>query len=158
MISLKPTDDMMLVRQIAISPDIWNRFSDGVTIDDYVPSNNDQEQWLLILNDNETVGIIYIFCETTCSLGFHPYMLKAHRRYGREMVKLFYDWFLKNIPESYCKINGVVPECFKSVINFAFKVGFTQEGINRNSYRFNGKIYNQVMLGITREEVLNVVI
>ena len=153
MIKLISTDNMSVIVRILSHDDLWERFSDGVEFKDYTPSNGEQERWLLIYNDNDIVGVIYVYCESTCSIGFHPYMLKKYRRYGREMVKKFYKWFLENLPESYVKINVAIPECFKSTVNFALKVGFTQEGINRNSYKYNDTIYNKIALGITRGEI-----
>ena len=37
--------------------------------------------------------------------------------------------------------------------SFCLKVGMQEEGINRQSYMKNGKIYDQWHLGITRNEI-----
>lgn len=156
MISLIPTDNMEDVRNILSHDDIWSRYSDGVDFDDFTPTNTSREQWLIVMDNGFILGIIYVHCDTSCSLGFHPYLIKKYRSHGREMVKSFFKWFLDAVPESYLKINVVIPECFKSTVNFSRKVGFTQEGVSRDSYKFNNKVYNRIISGITREEVYDV--
>ena len=153
MISLEPTNDMLKVRGIVTSPDIWERISDGIDSDKYYPSTDNTNQWLLVLNEDDIIGVIYVHCDTSCSIGFHPYLREKYRDYGREMIKAFFEWFIESIPVEYVKINVIIPECFPSVINFSKKVGFKNEGVSRNSYTRNGDIFNRVMLGITRDEV-----
>jgi len=156
MIELIPTDDMEAVKNIASHPDIWPRFSDGVDIEDYHPSNDDCNQWLVIHIDNNIAGIIRVYCQSTCAIEYHPYMYKTYRKHFREMTRVFYEWFLTGTPEDILKINVMIPECYKSTINASRKVGFILEGVNRDSYRLDGKVYNQIMSGITRKEVENV--
>ena len=156
MIALIPTDDMDTVKTIASHPDIWPRFADGVEVEDYHPCNDDCNQWLIIYVDSEIAGLIRVFCESTCAIEFHPYMVKSYRKHVRDMTRLFFEWFLANTPESIIKINIMVPECYTSTINASRKMGFILEGVMRDGYRLNGKVYNQIMSGITRKEVLNV--
>ncbi len=153
-VSLVPCDDMAIVKEIVTLPDIWERISDGVDSDNYYPSTDSTNQWLVVVENDTAIGIIYLHCDTSCSLGFHPYMMKAHRKHGRDMMKAFFKWFLDNIPDQYVKINVVIPDCFKSTINFAKRNGFVEEGICRESYTKDGGVFNRVMLGITRKEVI----
>ena len=144
---------MGLVRMIVTKPDIWERFSDGVDAETFFPSTTAANQWILVMEETDIIGVIYLHCDTSCSIGFHPYLLSKHRVKGREMMKVFFNWFLENIPESIVKINVVIPDCFKSAVNFAKKVGFKLEGISRESYTQEDKICDRIMLGITRSEV-----
>jgi RimJ/RimL family protein N-acetyltransferase len=68
-------------------------------------------------------------------------------------MKEFYEWVLENTEDRINKINVSIPENDKRVINFAKKVGFKKEGLNRDSYMKNGTIYAQQNLGITRSEI-----
>ena len=153
-ISIEPTSDMALVREIVTSEDIWARISDGVKSKDYYPSTDSTNQWLFVLNGDDIIGIIYVHCDTSCSLGVHPYLIKSQRKHSREMMREFYKWYLGSVPAKYVKINSVIPECFKSAINFAKKVGFTQEGVSRKSFINNTVLCDRIMLGITRKEVI----
>jgi len=71
MISLKPTDEMDLVRQLVTMPDIWERISDTEESDGFIPTTDNFNQWLLVLNDTNIIGVIYINVETNCAIQFH---------------------------------------------------------------------------------------
>lgn len=151
-VTLIRTFDMELVRDIVTTPELWERFSDGLDPDDYYPSHSPNNAWLLVCLDEEVIGVIYAHCDTSVSVGFHPYLFKAYRKHARDMMVAFYDWF-KLLPESIIKINAIVPECFASSINFARKMGFQDEGVSRLSYTHEGEVVNRIMLGITRKEL-----
>jgi hypothetical protein len=53
------------------------------------------------------------------------------------------------------KINAWIPDFAKAAIHFAEKLGFQKEGVLRRWSISNGKLYDKVALGMTREEVLN---
>ena len=148
---------MDMVKAVATIPEIWERFSDGANKAEYYPSNTDRDQWILIHENGVTIGLIYVHCLTSVCLEMHPYLLKKYRHLGREMMRLFYLWFLESIPSSFQKIIVTIPHCFKPAVNMAVKTGFKSEGVNRHSYLFNGQYFDQEYLGITREEVENVV-
>ncbi len=157
-ISLIQTDNMELVREVITDPDIWARISDGVEAETFYPTTNCMNKWLMVVDGEEgqekIIGIIYVHCDTSCSVGFHPYLRKKQGKKGRAMVKAFFKWFIESIPAEYVKINVVIPECFKTTINLALKTGFKQEGISRQSYLHQGECLDRVMMGITRKEAL----
>ena len=151
-VNVIPTYDMEAVRGIVVEPFIWDRISDGVGSEDYYPTFSPNNQWLLIERNGENIGVIYVHCDTSCSIGFHPYLKKEHIKECRSMMQSFFNWF-NSLPSSIIKVNAVIPCCFKSALNFAKKSGFQQEGISRSSFNHKGKTVDRVMLGITREEI-----
>ena len=50
------------------------------------------------------------------------------------------------------KIMSHVPEYQRHVLLFALKNGLKKEGVNRKSYLKDGKLYDQTLVGITKEE------
>ena len=66
-------------------------------------------------------------------------------------MKKFYQWVLEI--KTINKVISIIPENQKKVYNFAKKVGFIDEGVNRHSYKRDGNIYDQWYLGITRNEI-----
>ena len=56
-------------------------------------------------------------------------------------------------PDKYQKLVAQVPVIYPNVIKFTEMAGFQQEGTNRASYRKNGALYDQIWLGITRDEI-----
>jgi RimJ/RimL family protein N-acetyltransferase len=145
---------MELVRAIMTEPEIWDRASeDGIDQETWYPGTDGFSIWLLCVEDNTPIGVILLHTDNSTTLKMHPYLRKAHRTRGRDMMKEFYEWVLENTEDRINKINVSIPENDKRVINFAKKVGFKKEGLNRDSYMKNGTIYAQQNLGITRSEI-----
>lgn len=153
MIKLHLTYNPNEIKCILSNPDIWERFSDGAELDGFEPMVGGNHQWLIVERDGAVIGIIYLIVETSCAVGIHPYLFKPERWHGREMMRAFYCWFLDNVNQECVKINATIPTCYQSAINFARKVGFVDEGVSRLSYRKGGKLFDRVILGITRGEV-----
>lgn len=151
---IEPTLDMELVRNILFEPEIWERAAeDGIDKESFYPGTDNMAIWLLCIEDEQIIGIILLHTDTTVSVKIHPYLLKTHREKGRIMMAAFYKWFLENTEDKINKINTSIPEFYKKVINFAKKVGFRKEGVNRDSYLKDGQLYGQQNLGITRTEI-----
>lgn len=153
-IKIELATDMDQVREIVIQPDIWERISEeGIEPEDFYPVNDNFTGWFLCLEENEPIGIILVHTDNSISIKMHPYLRSKHREKGRIMMKAFYTWFLENTEKKVNKINVSIPIFHKRVINFAKKVGFKKEGVNRDSYRKDGQLYGQQNLGITRNEI-----
>jgi len=152
-LKLVQTTDMAVVKSIISDSDIWEQASqDGVSIDTYTPSNNSMCAWLLCSLGGDIIGLIYVHHDTNCALLAHPYLLKKHVTKGREMMKLLFKWF-DTLPSTVCKLNVSIPSSRRIAYNFAKKVGFKDEGINRASIIKDGVVCDQYLLGLTREEI-----
>ena len=153
-IDIQMTTDMELVRSILVEPDIWERAAeDGIDQDTYYPGYGPMSAWLLCIEDDKPIGLILLHTDTCVSMKMHPYLRVEHRQKGRIMMRAFYKWMLENTDDSINKVNVIIPEYEKKVINFAKKVGFKKEGFCRDSYLKNGQLYGQQNLGITRKEI-----
>jgi len=153
MIKLTHTTDMDLVKSILIIPEIWEQAAeDGVEQDDYYPGYDSLSAWLLCEIDDEPIGLIYVHNETLCSINIHPYLKHKFKRKGRDMMIEFFKWFL-TLPDKLCKVNVSIPSSRRIVYNFAKRVGFKDEGINRMSFLKDGDICDQYQLGLTRNEI-----
>lgn len=146
------TEDMEVVRQVMLIPEIWDRAAeDGISQEDFYPGFDSLSHWLLCKEEDKIIGIILLHHDNSTTLKLHPYLRREHYSLGREMMKSFYKWFIENT--SIHKLIVSMPENQKKTYNFAKKVGFKDEGFNRESYLKNGEIYGQYNLGITRKEV-----
>lgn len=153
MIDLYHTNDMNLVRSIMTSPDIWEQsVEDGSNISNFYPSQDYLSVWLLVRLRDEIIGVMLVHNDTLCSVNIHPALLSKHKRYGRDMMKAFFKWFL-TLPDTLTKVNCSIPDNLKMVQNFAKKVGFKHEGINRASFFKDGIAQDQIRYGLTREEI-----
>jgi len=148
------TTDMELVRAILLEPDIWDRASeDGIDQDTWYPGYDSMTAWLLCIEDENVVGVILMHTDTSVSIKIHPYLRKEYREKGRIMMKAFYEWILEYGQEKIVKVSVTIPKTQAKVINFAKKVGFHKEGVNRASYLKNGQLCGQQNMGITRIEI-----
>jgi hypothetical protein len=153
MIKLTHTTDMNIVKSLLVTPEIWEQAAeDGVNKDDYYPAYDNLSAWLLCELDDEIIGLIFIHNESLCSINMHPYLKRKYKRKGRDMMIAFFNWFL-TLPAGICKVNVSIPFNRKIVYNFAKRVGFKDEGINRMSYLKGGVNHDQYQLGLTRDEI-----
>lgn len=153
MIDLFHTNDMNLVRSIMTSPDIWEQsVEDGSSASNFYPSQDYLSVWLLVKLKNDVIGVILVHNDSLCSVNIHPVLLSKYKRYGRDMLKAFFKWFV-TLPDTLCKVNCSIPNHLKIVQNFAKKVGFKKEGINRASFFKNGIAQDQIRYGLTRDEI-----
>lgn len=145
--------DMSIVKSIITSKEIWEQAAeDGVSKEGYQPYFDSLTAWLLCECEGEQIGLIYIHNDSLCAVSIHPYLKHKHKRKGRAMMKAFFRWFI-SLPDTLCKVNVSIPASRKIVYNFSKKVGFKDEGINRSSFLKGGKVYDQYLLGLTRNEI-----
>lgn len=153
MIDLYHTDDMALIRSILMTPEIWDQvIEDGTKSESFYPGQDYLCVWLLVQIENNIIGAILVHHETGCSVNIHPVLYNKYRRHGREMMKSFFKWFI-SLPDDLIKVNCTIPDHLKIVQNFAVKVGFKKEGVNRKSFIWRGKARDQIRYGLTRKEI-----
>lgn len=151
---LEPTEDLELIKEIVTDPEIWERFAEeGVDKETFYPFIDSGTGWLLCISEDDICGIILAHIETSCSITIHPYLRKKHRGKGRDMMTSLFKRFVEQDDSEFVKINAVIPDCYKSTQNFAKRVGFTEEGTSRSSYRKDGNVYDRRYYGITRKEI-----
>lgn len=143
--------DMDLIKELITDPYVWDKAAeDGLNANDFFPGQDAFTIWLLCYDGDTIVGIILLHTDTSVSLKLHIYMIKEHEKRGRKMMMLFYRWFIENTTSEH--VSAFIPKCFQKTINFAKKVGMRHEGLMRNSYKKNGVLYGQEILGITKKE------
>lgn len=150
MMAIRTTDEL-LVREILENPTIKEAICedgcDGINIDVV------GEAWVLIIVDDDVIGTYNLHPHNSITCEIHAHILPEFRKqYSMESGKCILKWLLEFAP-MYKKLIAQVPECHQNVVNFCLAQGFKQEGVNRLSYQKNGKIINQVMLGMTKQEI-----
>ena len=105
--------------------------------------------WVIVKDYDKIQGIAYIEQQTTSTVIFHPYLL-GKKGNGREMIKSVLKWLLNT---KIHKVNISIPVIYQSTINTAKKLGFVDEGLNRESFLKNGEYIDQRLFGLTRSEI-----
>lgn len=147
-------DDMDEVKSFVSQEEIWENACDTTQEPAlFNPRNDENGMWIVAKKEEELIGVIYIHHDNSYTLKMHPYLLNCYKADCREFMKAFYRWFLDVMPEQIIKCVAVIDETKRSVLSFAFNMGFTREGLNRLSLIKNGVKVDQVYFGITRDEM-----
>jgi RimJ/RimL family protein N-acetyltransferase len=140
---------------------LWEMFNKipGI-LDDYAKEN--YEAFITKLFDKDSIwfectgfpGVLYANgIRTGLSAHVHFVFFDSKLR-GRELFLINVLKWLVNMLQLE-KVNAFVPKFCKSLISFLKRLGFREEGEVRNWSRNGGKLFNVVILGMTKEEVLN---
>ena len=143
-----------LVKELITSPELWDTIAeDGQKPEDFTPDTTD-EVWLVMVSDDDgIVGLYNLHVRTCVTLEIHAHVFPEFRKkYSRDTGLAALTWIRDNAPE-YHKVIAQIPEIYENVKNFTCSFGFKVEGTNRKSYLKHGKIVDQWLLGITREEL-----
>lgn len=156
-LSIERTYNIELINEILSSDGIYEFISeDGAELskqrfDVY------GECWLKILSDGVCIGLYNIHQINGITFEGHVHMLTKYRKeYSDLGLKAVYSWLVSDGPECVKKIIVNIPEIYKNVIDFCERNGFKREGVNRLSHLKNGELYDLVMLGITLDEIKEV--
>ena len=116
---------------------------------EFEPRVDSLNGWVIVRDYDKIQGIVYIEQQTTTTAMFHPYLL-GKKGNGRKMIKSVLKWLLNT---KIYKVNISIPMIYQSTINTAKKIGFIDEGINRQSFFKDGKYHDQQLFGLTRIEI-----
>ena len=132
---------MDLVKKIMLMPEILQYAAGDNPEYDPVFTCNKNEAWLLAMDGDVFVGIVYTHIAGGAVAFFHPYVLKEHKGKFEVMCKTFLKWFADEMPEQIIKLNALIPAYAKATYKTAISIGLTKEGTDRMSYRKHNKIW-----------------
>ncbi len=148
---IEPTDNYELITTIIKS--MWDKASeDGADMDAYEECLEPKSVWLVVRDNDNVMGLIFAHEISSSIIQMHIYLIKEFRPLIREVMCLFFKWFLA-LPVNAIKLFASIPYCHENVYNAAKRIGFVDEGINRKSYRKHGVVWDQWNIGLTREEI-----
>lgn len=153
MIELREDLSLDAVRSMITHDDIWGGSSeDGISRNDWMPIDHPSVHYIGIYEEGRLIGSFSVYPEGITSLAAHIGILKPYRvAYSVLSVFSLFRWFISQ-DERVNKLNAQIPGYNTGCIKLAEHAGFKHEGINRQSIMKNGKLYDQIRFGITREE------
>jgi len=106
--------------------------------------------YYLVARENDIIaGMFLMFPLNGVTIDSHVAILpEFYGEKAKDAGKLAVRWIFENT--EYLKMNAVIPEYNKLALKFVSDVGFQQEGINKNSFIRNGKLFNQIYFGLER--------
>jgi len=139
------TTDLAKIVKVLKNPEIFERISeDGVYIDNWLPSLDDA----IFLTDKENIGLMIYHEINSITIECHVQVLPEHRDKAMEFGKAVLEWAWENTKAT--KIVAQIPEIYPDVIKFAYKNGFSFEGVNKDSHLKNGVLHDQYYLGLIK--------
>ena len=102
----------------------------------------------IFLTDDENIGVMIYHWVNSVTLECHVQVLAGHRNKAHEFGRLALEWAWENTKAT--KIVAQIPEIYPSVVKFAYKNGFSFEGVNKLSHRKNGSLHDQYYLGLIK--------
>jgi len=133
---------------IDVMKSMWDDISeDGV--ESYAPDVIN-EFWVEILLD-ETLGLYRIHQLTSVCYQIHAFILPEHRDHAKESGRVILQWCLDYL--TFNKLIAEIPKKYENVYHFTKNQGFKDEGVNRQSFLKDGKLWDTWRLGILKEEI-----
>ncbi len=148
------TTDMELIRGVMSSSEIFAATAEDGAHETDIIIDPVSEAWVQILNSEDDLVALYNFHpHNSVTVEIHAQVLPEFRkRYSYETGISALQWVHDHAPQ-YKKIIAQVPVVHANVVRFIERFGFRREGINRMSYKKNGKLMDQIMFGITWAEL-----
>jgi RimJ/RimL family protein N-acetyltransferase len=157
MITFERSTDYALVRRILTHPRIYDKISDdhSPAREDYRPIEH-PSVWYVVARDvypegHDLLGLWMLHPLNGICWEVHTALMPvAWGEKGLEAAHLLPDWIWENTPCRRIVTN--VPSTNRLALHFALRAGMTIFGVNRASYLKDGKLCDQVCLGISPPE------
>ena len=153
MIEVSRTFDAEAIKSVMLRPDMIAAIAeDGYIASDFEP-NPGSDCWLEARDGSDIIGVFSVYVRNSCTLEIHVNILPEHRgRCGVIAGRKALKWLADNA-ELYHKVIAYIPAIHANIKRYAECLGFIEEGVNRASYRKNGDIHDQWLMGITFDEI-----
>ncbi|PHS61787.1 MAG: hypothetical protein COB09_17115 [Thalassobium sp.] len=148
-----PLYDHGIIRSVMMHEDILPTIIDDTWGGQAYTPNTADEIFLGCIVDGSLIGVYRLHWLTGITLQGHTHILKDYRKeHSIESCKKVMAWVLDNVARCK-KIDCYVPRVYPNVRQFLAACGFKSEGITRSSFMLKGRIYDQDIMGITRDEM-----
>ena len=146
------TFDTDQILSVLTHPDILKTITEADSTNLHV---DPQASCFMACTVNDELSAIFIFDRLGAQVfDIHAHILPAKRPHSKDIGATILSHFFDAVPWA-AKLNALIPVCYPNVIAYAHQFGFVNEGVNRQSYLFQGDLIDQVYLGATKQEVLN---
>lgn len=146
------TFDTAQILAVLAHPDILKTITEASAT---LPEIDPQASCFMACTVNDELAAVFIFDRLGAHVfDIHAHILPAKRPHSKDIGTAILRHFFDVVPWAE-KLNALIPVCYPNVIAYAHQFGFINEGVNRQSYLFQGDLIDQVYLGATKQEVLN---
>lgn len=146
------TWDWELVKGIVTHPKIWPQITYDGAPDPLDPFQDPGEStWCILAKDgDETLGLYVFQQQNPACWDSHIYMLpQAWGERARTATVEVFRWMFERTAAR--RIVGTIPDYNRFGVAFALHCGMVPFGVNPESVKKDGKLWDQMLLGITRK-------
>ena len=151
----KRLTDPVLINTTLKDPELFDRISESTQDpDDHELCVDDSIHWIGKFYNDTLIGISQIHHHNQSTGVIHINVLSPYRKdHGLMGGIMLLEYAILHC--NYDKYIAEIPIVFPDVMGFAAKCGFIIEGVNRKSVRKGGILVDQIMYGITRDELID---
>lgn len=150
---IERTTDPVLILSVVTHPAIYPHISDdsAPAAERFVPPIGDGLYWLAAWEGEALAGAFFLHPWNGITFEVHTCILPEFRgAKSRAATSAMLAWMFT---QTHCeKVVTHVPAINQKALRLARDSGLKDEGVNRQSFKLNNQIFDQHLLGITREE------
>lgn len=152
MVEVRRIYDEGLIRDTITHPKVYPAASDdgSPTVDSYKPPVSPYVMYLGCYDDESRyVGLFMLVTVNVATVELHTFMLpKAWGPKAKACAAAAADWIWENT--KFIRIITVIPDFNRLAIKFAETGGMSRYGLNPQSWLKNGKVFDTVLMGISK--------
>lgn len=152
-LTFERTRDYALVRAIATHPRVWEHISDDATAprEQWQPAEHEAFWYVLVRDADEDLGFFLLTPHNAVCWEIHTCLLpRAWGARARDAAAGIVAWLWANTPAE--RLVTTVPASNRLALRFALRAGMTEYGRNPSSYLKQGRLEDQILLGLSRPE------
>ena len=146
--NISTTTDIDFITKCVLANFDWLNDDGDTDPDLYFPPMGDNITWVKV----GEYGVFLLERKNFIMFEVHTALLPIARGKSVEIGKQALKWAFENI-QNLQRIITAVPETNPLALRMAIKSGFVQYGLNPSSFCKNGKLYEQILLGINKDNI-----
>lgn len=152
-IRFERTRNLRLVRGIYTLPRIWPWIGDDYAGDPetFEPNDDPRIVYLPVWERESLVGLFTFLPQSMICWEGHIILLPRRETRGHVILRGALEWMFENTPAR--RITGAIPAYNRLTVQLVKRAGMTQYGVNPQSFQKNGKLEDQVLFGLSKEEL-----
>jgi RimJ/RimL family protein N-acetyltransferase len=156
MITIERTTDYAMIRRIVTHPRIYPWITDDGSpgSDEWEPIRDDRVWYLLVKLEGQPAGVFIFLPQNSICYEMHTCLMPLlwGQNHGSVLAGMMaVQWMFEN--SSAQRIVGNAADYNRLALRYGRKIGLKQFGTNPKSFLHDGTLYDQHLLGVSKEEV-----
>ena len=144
-----------LVKKILVDDGLWPTVTeDGMSVSEFYPDCK-KDCYLLVKNKADGIlGVYNLHPINSATLQIHAQVFPRYRKaYSKQTGYATLRWIKDNSPKDFVKVIAIIPCLYPNVHDFTLMFGFELEGVLSCSFKKNGVLHDQWILGLSRSDI-----